>query len=75
MAIGLKLFKGIAFTKALDNEEIILPDVFLCLPCNPLYFAYFHFFFICFSEFLVRIDHFNLIFVLILHIGNGLRRN
>ena len=55
MAIGLKLFKGIAFTKALDNEEIILPDVFLCLPCNPLYFAYFHFFFICFSEFLVRI--------------------
>ena len=52
MAIGLKLFKGIAFTKALNNEEIILPGVFLCLPCNPLYFAYFHFFLFVFPSFL-----------------------
>ena len=38
IAIGL-LSRGIAFTKALSNEEIILRDVFLCLACNPPYYA------------------------------------
>lgn len=55
MAIGLKLLKGIAFTKALNNEEIILPGV-SCAYLAICYILLTSIFFICFSEFLVRIS-------------------